>query len=273
MDSEDNTPKPSIDQMSPHMRQMRSPVPEAKSPIRPQNPDPLKPKLTPSLTRPTKPETPIRTTEIMRPVELDEKLTPEEKALRAIEDLSQKMEKVAQEFQDGIINKDQFHAIYRRYNEQRDIVERILHRNPESEAWQSVVRPGHTTFLRDQYAAHILSYAIYYLENNEQIILHGNVRLPAAQLHPFLGKIRQVVTQGHKLGAAWRELKDRNWVVIIPGQLSVSVVIFSAQPAPVQLKKVEDAHRDFERANEKMLQRGDLKPESLVFPHRAIVES
>jgi hypothetical protein len=198
--------------------------------------------------------------------------TPNERAAVAITSLRQKMSQVAQEYAEGKINEATFNAVYRHYAEQREITERMLERNPDSEAWQSVMQPGHTGFLRDFYAAKIISYGLYRLTDGHQITLQGSVRLPQAQLMPIFARINDIIQKGHKLGAAWRQLKDQNWVLMMPGQFSASVVIFSLEPAVVQRKMVEDAHRDFERANERALIRGDLAPQSLVFPHRALLE-
>lgn len=238
------------------------------SPIRPENTNQPAPKSSPSLTHPHR----DTITAPVQPVpEQTEDLTPEQKAQQAIQTLITKMAAVAQEYAEGKINQAQFNAIYRRYSEQRQITERLLERDPHSQAWQSVIQTGHTGFLRSHFESRIISYGIYRLEDGQQIILQGGVRLPTPQLMPVLSKIKRVVEQGHKLGPAWRELKDQNWVFIVPGKLTISVVIFSLEPALVQRKQVEDAQRDFERANEKVLLRGEIDINSLVFPHRALM--
>jgi len=238
-----------------------------KSPIRPKHPNPPKPKVNPTVARPSKPKTPTGSLSETQEIQLAEK------AEQAIETLRQKMATVAEEYADGKINKAQFNAIYRHYSEQRAITEGLLKRNPASEAWQAVVQPGQTGFLRDYYAAKIASYGLYRLKDGWQIALQGEVRLPQQQLLPIVLKVRDTVGQGHRLGPAWRQLKDQNWVFIVPGMLTMSVVIFSLEPALVQRKKVEDAHRDFERANHKILERETFDAETLVFPHRALLES
>ncbi|MFP4323760.1 MAG: hypothetical protein ACLFTK_15000 [Anaerolineales bacterium] len=196
--------------------------------------------------------------------------TPEKVEL-ALDNLRQKMAGVAQEYAEGKINQAQFNAIYRRYSEQRDITERLLERNPDSNAWQSVVAPGHTGFLRQHFAARYLSYAIYRLDDATLITLQGRVRLPMAQIRPVIIQIRQIHSQGHQLGAAWRQLRDESWVFVVPGYYTVAVVIFSLEPATLQRKVVEDAHKDFEQANRRLLERGAYTPDALVYPHRAIL--
>jgi hypothetical protein len=254
------------DQNKPEQESKLSPTSDS-SPIRPQHPDPVRPRVSPNIARPMKPALPTGDLPTIEPQEQDRH------AEEAIERLRDKMAQVAQEYADGKLNQAQFNAIYRRYSEQREITQRLLERNPESEAWQSVVKPGHTSFLRDHFAAKITSYGLYRLQDGQQITLQGQVRLPQAQLMPIFARIKQAVEGGHILNSARRPLKDGSWVIIIPGRLTVSVVLFSLEPAVIQRKMVEDAHYDFERANEKTMRRNDFSLESLVFPHRALMDS
>jgi hypothetical protein len=245
---------------------------DTTSPIRPRHPNPPQADPKPR-TRPIKPRP--KTGHLDDPgswMDADSNDISLDGAAAAIASLRQKMQEVAQEYAEGKINEATFNAVYRRYSEQREITERLVERNPDSDVWQSVVQAGHTAFLRDYYAAKIISYALYHLKDGHQIALQGAVQLPHAQLMPIFARVNDIIQKGHKLGAAWRQLKDQNWVLMMPGKYSASVVIFSLEPSVVQRKMVEDAHRDFERANERALIRGDLAPQSLVFPHRALLE-
>lgn len=253
---------------------MVSPVPGRRSPIRPENPDPPRPRLKPSVAKPTKPNPPTREMPRLNVNAAggDTTLSPAEKAERAINTLREKMAKVAEEYSEGKINQAQFNAIYQRYSEQREITERLLQRNPDSGAWQSVVQTGHTNFLRDHFEAKVVSYGLYRIDNGVQITLQGKWRLPMEQLSPILGKLRRLVAEGNIPGAASRSLKDERWVMLIPGHFTASVAIFSLEPAPIQRQLMEDIHRDFERANQRLLAEGEFDVAQLVFPHRTLFE-
>jgi hypothetical protein len=244
-----------------------------RSPIRPQHPDQAHAR--PSTARPVKPISPRSTSEIAA---LSTTPDPDpakqvQQVEQALQELRDKMKAVAEEYAAGKLNQAQFNALYRRYSEQREITERLLERNPESDAWKSVIRSGNTAFLRDHFSAKIISYGIYHLADGQNIVLNGQVRLPQHQLAPILEKLRTIIQQGHTLGAAWRQLKDESWVFIVPAKYSLAVVIFSLEPSLIQRKMVEDLHQDFERANEKALQAGLTAPSQLVFPHRALLGS
>lgn len=231
------------------------------SPIRPHVEDDSQPQ--PPLT-PTPPGAPPS-----RP------LTPREQMQRAEEaliNLRQKMSRLAAEFAEGKLNQAQFDAIYSRYSEQRMITELLLDRNPESQAWQSVVRPGHTQFLKDYYEARVLSYGIYDQQTFDLVSLTGGMRVAPAQTEAALRRLKEVSQARGNPGPAQRRIGDGRCVLFVPGEWTVAVVIFSLDPSTVQVRRIQDLHQDFERANQHALQSRDYAAERLVFPHRALFE-
>jgi hypothetical protein len=204
-----------------------------------------------------------------------DELTPREQMQRAEEaliNLRQKMARVAAEFAEGKLNRTQFDAIYSRYSEQRDITERLLARDPETQAWQSVVRPGHTSFLKQHYAAHVISYAIYDLELFDPITVTGPVQMARAQTNAVLKRLKAIIQERGDPGPAHKKLNDGRCVLFVPGAVTVAVAIFSVEPSTAQIEHVRDVHHDFERANQHALRQHDYRTDRLVFPHRALFE-
>jgi hypothetical protein len=113
-----------------------------RSPIRPTTPQPASPPPAPTQPKPAaQPPAPPRPPEGLG-----------DNPSAALNSLRQKMETIADEFGKGKINRAQFYAIYNRYREQRAIVERMLEKNPDSNAWKQVIGvKGHTGFLRSHY--------------------------------------------------------------------------------------------------------------------------
>ena len=234
------------------------------SPIRPEPPHAEPHDASPPLA----PTPPIR--------ELKAALTPRERLQRA-EDalikLREKMARLANEFAAGKLNQAQFDAIYARYSEQRDITERLLERDPSSQAWQAVIRPGHTQFLKKHYAAVPLSYAIYALESSTRIVITGTLQMRRPQLEAVLRRLRAVIQERGIPEPAQKALSDGKHVVFVPGELTVAVVIFSRKPAAAQVTRLKDMHHDFERANHRALRQRDYNTARMVFPHRALFET
>ncbi len=235
--------------------------PPERSPIRPSAPDTTEP--------PHQPLLPGQNNSAQA-------LTPREQMQRAEEaliNLREKTARLAAEFAEGKLNQAQFDAVYSRYSEQRDITERLLTRNPESQAWQSVVKPGHTGFLKQMYEARVISYAIYDQETGEHISTTGPVFMRPSQIKAVLARLKAVSQTRGNPGPAQKQLTDdERSVLFVPGEQTVAVVIFSRAPSPSQIERIKDIHHDFERANQHTLRRRDYTGSRMVFPHRALFE-
>lgn len=181
------------------------------------------------------------------------------------------MEGVANEFAAGKINRAQFNAIYGRYDEQRMIIERLLERNPDSSAWQQVVRSGHTSFLRDHFEARCMYYLVYRLNTPSPLMMGGPQQPNMAQIEPVLSAL-QKVEKRPRAGLARKALGDGHWLVLALGANALTIAMFNLEPSSSQVNHVRDLHNDFERANRSALERGTRTLEKMVFPQRALVE-
>ena len=195
-----------------------------------------------------------------------------ERAEEALITLREKTAALAADYAAGNINRAQFDAIYARYSEQRDITERLLDRDPSSQAWQSVVQPGHTSFLKQQNAAQVLSYAIYRLDSAALIASYGPLRLAQAQVYAILQRLTDVQSRRENPGPACHALKDGRCLTFVPGAHTLVAVLFSLEPATAQITQIADMHQDFERANQHALTDSTINADRLVFPYRALFE-
>lgn len=187
-----------------------------------------------------------------------------------LKEIREVLSQVAEEFASGKINRAQFHAIYNRYSEKRRIIEQMLARNPTSQAWQQVARRGHTGFLREHFEARVVFFALFGLGDYTPIVHHGTPPPGAVEVMPVLRKLPYMLQKRGQLGPAKRELEGGRWMVIVPGQYTVSVVFYSLEPARLQVQQIADLHSDFERANVHALARQDIDRNLLVFPQRAL---
>lgn len=190
----------------------------------------------------------------------------------ALARLREKMVQVATEFAEGKINQAQFQAIYSRYQEQRIITEQLLARDPTTDAWQSVLTEGHTTFLRHQYEARVLGYTLCDHQSGQTIVTHGHFDLPPDLLTPMLSSFYSATTEAFGSGMRSTVIEDGRWVVLVPGRYTTAIVIFSLQPSERQLRLVSDLHQDFEHANQPTLVSGDVIPDRLVYPQRFLLQ-
>lgn len=183
------------------------------------------------------------------------------------------METIADEFAAGKLNRDQFYALHRRYSEQRAIIEKLLERNPETDAWRQVVNnQGQTGFLRTHFAARPLYFVAY--RNGERLpLLHAGSEQPDyAMLDLVLLPVWRMANRPRQ-GLGRKPIGEQKWLILATGAFASTVVVWSTEPSLGQARLVRDLHADFERANQTALARGMTAPEKLVFPQRALMQT
>ncbi|MBK8021582.1 MAG: hypothetical protein IPK19_09165 [Chloroflexi bacterium] len=192
--------------------------------------------------------------------------------LKALGALRQKMEQIADEFSAGKLNRAQFYALYKRYSEQRTIIERLVERNPQTDAWKQVMgAPGQTGFLRTHFAATVLFFAVYRNGDRRPLYSDGREQPDYALFESVLIPLWKLTTRP-KLGLGRKRIGEEKWMILGIGQFGATVVVWSTEPSISQARLVRDLHADFERANQAALQRGLITPDKLVFPQRALMD-
>ncbi len=268
----DSKPKSVDSPLSPHPGKeniARSPVTDARSPIRPAASDALparKPRLRPA----TPASAPLQAQQSdPGPPQVAMATSSQD----ALEYLRQRLSEIAQEFADGILNRAQFHAIYNRYSEQRRIIEALIARNPDSDAWQQVALTGHTSFLRQHFKARVRFFALFALGSTTPIIHYGKQPPSAQEILPILKGLPAILKKRGTLKPASKALRNGQWLSVVPGQYTVSIVVYSLEPSIEQVGQIADLHSDFERANVHSLLNGEYITQRLVFPQRAMFET
>ncbi|MDX2160417.1 MAG: hypothetical protein SF162_03735 [bacterium] len=188
----------------------------------------------------------------------------------ALNAIRSKMELVSDEFAQGKINSVQFHVMYRRYSEQRTIIEKLIERDPEGDAWQRVMSvKGQTGFLRSQYEAQALCYAIFRAGSAKPILTGGKAPADEPMLAAMAAKLWQLPKRPNP-GLARKALPTSHWIIVATGDHAATFAVFSIEPSNAQARLVRDLHADFERANAAAFARDQIVPERMVFPQRAL---
>lgn len=235
----------------PHNDSLRSPV---RPPIEPQSPSSHTPHAEASQSEPT--ESPASSHD----------------PHGALNSLRLKMESIADEFAQGKLNLAQFQALYKRYHEQRTIIEKLLQRNPESDAWQKVVgTKGATTFLRQRFEAQTLCYAVFRNGSSDAIITDAKNENELNLLKEVVQKLWRMPNRPH-VGVARKYLSSKQWLLVAIGAHAATLAIYSLEPSNAQARLIRDLHADFERANQAALARGWVVLDRMVFPQRALTE-
>ena len=175
------------------------------------------------------------------------------------------MAQLAEDFAQGKLNRKQFQEIYTHYQKQRLDVEEALVQMPGSNQWRSNVAAGLTGILRERHVAKIESYAIYDNTTSLPLASAGSFRVDTSLLVPMMSSFRSATSELFGANVRSTEIEGGHWVCFVPGQHSTLIVVFSVEPARVQLTLIEDLHRDFEVANRKALASGQGREAAELF--------
>jgi len=189
----------------------------------------------------------------------------------ALDQIREHLERVALDYAEGKLNSAQFNAMYSHYIEKRDLIERLVERNPESDVWRNVATSGKTTMLRQRFESRPIYYCTFARQNKSPLISAGKLSQRAAkQIHQILQVLWRMRTW--RTGVARKSMGDGLWMLLNIGEKSLTIAIFLMQPSDLQVNLVRDLHHDFEAANHISLDRGE-PADRMVFPQRALIKT
>jgi len=194
------------------------------------------------------------------------------KARAYLEEIRQKMERLAEDFAAGRVNPTQFQELYTHYRQERRAVTQALEETPEAAAWRAVAAMGDSTIIHRRHAARILGYAIYLNASGAPIRTVGEHHVDARLLASMLDSFRFDTEEPLERQMRSIEIEHGRWVGFVPGQYTTLVVLFSVEPARAQLDMLRELQAHFERANQHQFARGITDSTRLIFPHAVMFE-
>jgi len=197
---------------------------------------------------------------------------PDEVGEAYLERLRAKMERTARDFAAGLLNRAQFEELYAHYQAERANVEFLLQFYPETDEWKSAVTEGHSVAIRRRHQARVVAYSIYDHDTSLPLYTFGDFKMESELVVGMLSGFRSASIEILGSGLRKTEVEDGKALYFVPGRYTTLVALYSRDPSPIELRALEDVHRDFETANEEILERGGAEARQLVFPHRPVLE-
>lgn len=189
---------------------------------------------------------------------------------QALIQIRQRLNAITREYSAGNLNNVQFQALYRHYMEKRMVIEKLVERDPDTDAWQAAASEGNTGYLRDKYEARPLYYVVFREGEKRPLMAEGKLPQKAAeQLHKLLKIFWMMKTW--RQGLARKAVGDGVWMLLMVGNNALTITVYFLQPSTIQTNQMRDLHTDFERANKQALER-KLPAERMVFPQRALMD-
>ncbi len=194
-------------------------------------------------------------------------------AWQYLERVREKASRLAEEFAQGQVNRTQFEELYAHYQKERRAVERLLTLHPSSDAWRMAVTEGESVDIRRRLAARVLGYAVYANRDHAPLRVCGEfATLSHKWVLSLLARLGRENDEPYVVGRFDTGSDDAACLYVVPGELAMLIVLFTSEPASVQVQLLEDLHRHFEQANHRVLARPLYQVSDLVFPYAAALE-
>jgi hypothetical protein len=200
-----------------------------------------------------------------------------EEGRKYLDRVREKLNKLVEDFAQGRVNRAQFEELYSHYQKERRTVEALMTSRPSSDAWRLAVTEGQSINIRRRLAARVLGYAVFSSADDTPLRVYGEfASLHERWISPLLARVNQA-TNNLFVVNSFGTGEESNCLCAVAGEFTTLLVLFTTEPAKVQMQSIEDLHCHFEQANHRILThyaRGNqvLEPDDLVFPYAAAFE-
>lgn len=185
--------------------------------------------------------------------------------------LQVKINKLAEEFASGAINRDQFQQLFDHYQKERRAIVNWKENTSSAGNWQDISSEGKSIVIRSRHSAKVVGYAVYANESGMPLSTIGEFELDPELAVPMLSSYRAATKEIFGGEISSTEIEGGRWLCFVPGEQTTLLALFSNEPADRQMKIIEDLHQLFETANRRHLAAPPYDPNELAFPHSSFL--
>lgn len=192
-------------------------------------------------------------------------------AKQYLERVQVKINKLAEEFASGAINRDQFQQLFDHYQGERKSIQNWMSTAALSDDWKDISNEGKSIVIRTKHTAKVLGYAIYENDSGMPLNTIGDFEIDPALAVPMLSSYRAATKEIFGGEMRSTQIEGGKWLCFVPGRATTMLALFNTEPAGRQLEIMEDLHRLFEQANRRHLVQQPIDTEQLAFPHTSFL--
>ena len=189
---------------------------------------------------------------------------------RYLQELETKLDRTVQDLADGLINRAQFENLYRHYQNQRRMLQGLL--TEGSGQVPASLTAGESMIIRQKYAAKVLAYAVYDNEASVPLYTRGNFPVDSDLVVGFLSGFRSAAAEILGAGVAKAEAEDGKVLCYVPGQYCTLIVLYSSDPAEIDMRSLRQIHLHFETLNADLLKQRPIPADRLLVNYDMVLK-
>lgn len=182
-------------------------------------------------------------------------------------EVQHKIANLLEEFAEGKLNREQFHALYERYNAQLELAEKATNSDVP------LAKDGGTMVLRDKYMGKAQGLIIFANDSGNVIETLGNFGVAMDRVLPVLTEFTQEWKAGRIVDRAVRKAGEDEWLLFVAGKFTTIVTLFKHEPSGYQTHVIQRMHKEFEEANHALFEaQNTVDATRLVYPFFSFVK-
>jgi len=186
--------------------------------------------------------------------------------------VEQKIQGLLEEFANGKLSREQFQAIYERYNSQLLLAEQAL-RSTNPDVVIGMAQGGPPTIaMKEAYMGKAMGMMIYNNQSGTQIETLGDFNVSADKISPTLNDYSEMMKANRLVERLAKKIGTREWLLFVGGSYTTVVCLFQNEPSPDQCREIERLHHDFELANRWFLRNVETDRSKLAYPFMTFVQ-
>ena len=152
--------------------------------------------------------------------------SPLENPEEYLQRVQNKINKLAEEFAAGEINRAQFQELYDHYRKEQQTVKRYIEMSPDSEEWREATTEGKSVVIRQQHVAKVLGYAVYDNVSGMPLNTIGEFQIEAELAIPMLSSYRAATKEIFGAGMQSTQIEGGQWLAYMPGEYTTLMTLF-----------------------------------------------
>ena len=187
-----------------------------------------------------------------------------------MEKQKKKIEALSQRYANGELNKDQYENLLKHYQEKIQKLEDMVEDHNGQMLKRKDLPEGQTLIIRRAHAARLTGISVYKKDPFDILKIAGDFSLDHNGMRPLIHLVAKKNENEDGLPIQLEKINDQ-WVLLVCGEMSVTVALFTAEPSKKQINKMRELQLNFESANSNLLNHSKVKKELLVIPHQFFI--
>ena len=186
--------------------------------------------------------------------------------------VQEKINKIAEEFAEGQVNRAQFQELFDHYQRERRTILAWIETTSRFPTG-GTGGEGRSMIIRRQHKARVLGYAICEQQSGLPLRSIGMFEEDPELVVPMLTAYRSATEEIFGAGMRSTEIESGRWLCFVAGEFTMLMVLFSNEPARKDLEGLDELLHTFERMNCYILRRRPINPDDLFLPYRFLTST